>query len=177
MFSKNLLPLLHWKRGKSNVKCRGIDRWYEEGETPLTLLLLFRLLLFCSCKLAPSRCSQSLRVGGVNCPLTEEVEWSLCFKTEVLITPDRAEIWFPQSLLAPYLLPPVMITPGMQQSRRCDSVCILLGMITKIKVHFFSWNQLQGEFSLPSFFFFFILLNTASFLFKAKSSSSWLRFS
>ena len=43
-------------------------------------------------------------------------------------------------------------------SRNCyfGSVCVLLIMTTKIKVHFFPpWNILQGEFSFPSFFFFF----------------------
>lgn len=83
-------------------------RWHHSS------LLLFCWVLFCSCKFAPPFL-QCLGVGGVTHPLTEEVEWSLCFKTMVLITPDRAEIWFPQSLLTPYLLPPVMATPGMQQ--------------------------------------------------------------
>lgn len=33
MLSKNLFSLLHCKRGKSNIKCRGIDPWCKEGET------------------------------------------------------------------------------------------------------------------------------------------------
>lgn len=40
----------------------------------------------------PSFPSECRGTGEVNRPLTEEVEWGLCFKTLVLITPDRAEI-------------------------------------------------------------------------------------
>ena len=61
-------------------------------------------------------------------------------------------------------------------SRSCyfGSVCVLLIMTTKIKVHFFSpWNILQGEFSFPSFFFFFQLVNIVSSHLKATSTPGW----
>lgn len=50
MFFKNLFPLLLRKKWESNIKCRGIDPWCQEGETQAC----YCWILFCSCKLATS---------------------------------------------------------------------------------------------------------------------------
>lgn len=70
---------------------------YEEGERALSVLLLFVLVLFCSYTLVPSFSSQCLGDGEVNLLGLRRWSGGLCFKTRVLITPDRAETRFPQS--------------------------------------------------------------------------------
>lgn len=151
MFSKNLFPLLHRKRGESNIKCRGIDPWCKEGETQACYCFVGFYFALANLLLLFPRSAWGLG----KCAVPWLRRWSGAFVLRRWFWLHLTGLKFDSHRVYSHLIffHQWWLRQECSKSRHCDSVCVRLRMITKIKVHFFSWNQLQGEFSLPSFFY------------------------
>lgn len=173
MFSKNLSPLLHCKRGKSNIKCRGIDPWCKEGEAQACycfvgfyFALANLLLLFPHSAWGLGKWTVLLRLR----------RWSGAFVLRRWFWLHLTGLKFDSHRVYSHLIffHQWWLRQECSKSRHWFSLCMAEDD-NKNQSSFFSL-EISSRGSSP-FHLFLILVNTASFLLRADSSGSWLRFS
>lgn len=172
----------YYSIGKVGNQCywRSLIPGCADGETVLRLATVVSFVQSWSLShlLVPG--GVGLRVGG---GIEQAPDWGrrwpggLCFRTVVLITPDRTETWFLLSLFTPYLLPPGTITAGMQQELLLwFSLCTADYDNQNKSSFFFPLKYSPGGVLFSIFFFFFSIGQHSEFSSKGYIYS-WLRFS